>query len=107
MPLPEDAFIFDCLESKTASTARKTHIRRMYDILQLCIHRNDLPRARRAWAVLARCREIPWMTMWPTAIHIVGDSHSEEENIERRITLLREMMHQFPDQVSCCGELRF
>ncbi|THV08345.1 hypothetical protein K435DRAFT_847217 [Dendrothele bispora CBS 962.96] len=97
MSMPEDAFLFACLESNT-STARKTHIRRLYDILQLSIHRNDLSRARRAWAVLARCKEIPWVFMWPIAVHLVGDSQSEEDDEERRIVLLREMIHQFPDQ---------
>ena len=37
---------------------RVDHIRRLTDIVHLCLQRRDLVRAQKAWAVLARCHEI-------------------------------------------------
>ncbi|KAL0573963.1 hypothetical protein V5O48_007978 [Marasmius crinis-equi] len=88
----EDSFLFDSLASKSPKTTRKDHIRRLYDILQLCIHRSDLPRARRAWAILARCKEIKWTTLWSTAVYLVGDSHSRGEDVPKQLAFLRELM---------------
>lgn len=96
---PEDAFLFASLDSKAPLTARKVHIRRLYDVLQLCIHRNDLTRARRAWAILVRCKEINWMSMWAIAVHLVGESQNEEADAFRKIDLLKDMMLHHPEEV--------
>src|SRR5271155_1968405 len=57
--------------TRNTSNARKVHIRRLNDILQLCLQRNDALRSKRAWAILARCKEVSWMEMWTTAVHIL------------------------------------
>ncbi len=79
------------------SSARKVHLRRLYDVLQLCIHRNDLPRARRAWGILVRCKEINWTSLWSIAAHLVEEKSYEDE--ENKIELLRDMMLHYPDEV--------
>ncbi|KAJ3754215.1 hypothetical protein EV360DRAFT_87052 [Lentinula raphanica] len=103
----QDAYLFSAPADilNTPSTARKVHIRRLYEVLQLCIHRNDLPRARRAWSVLLRCKEINWITMWGVAIHLVEETSYDST---RKIELLRDMMLHYPDQrVNVIKELIF
>jgi len=92
-------FLFSSLNSKRPRNARKVHIRRLYDVLQLSLQRNDLLRARRAWVILARCKEIHWMTLWTTAIYILGEGVDEGESNSRRLEFLRAMMLQYPDDV--------
>ncbi|KZT29265.1 hypothetical protein NEOLEDRAFT_1174983 [Neolentinus lepideus HHB14362 ss-1] len=94
--MSDSKFLFASLDSKRPETARKVHIKRLYDILQLCIQRRDCERARRAWAVLARCKEIHWKTMWKTAVLlIVSDS---PPNGTRGIDFLRSMMLRYPEE---------
>ncbi|KAK7060453.1 hypothetical protein VNI00_001218 [Paramarasmius palmivorus] len=94
----EDNFLFDSLSSKSPGTARKTHIRRLFDIFQLCLHRHDIPRARRAWTILARCKEVKWTSMWSTAIYLVGESDLQGENTTQQLDLLRELMLHHPTE---------
>ncbi|KAJ4479320.1 hypothetical protein J3R30DRAFT_3477521 [Lentinula aciculospora] len=105
----QDAFLFSAPAPmlNMPLTARKVHVRRLYDVLQLSIHRNDLPRARRAWSILARCKEISWTTMWNTAIYLVEET-SYGDDSSRKIELLRDMMLHYPDQrVAVIKELIF
>ncbi|KAJ4465886.1 hypothetical protein C8R41DRAFT_781045 [Lentinula lateritia] len=105
----QDAFLFSAPASNlnVPLTARKVHIRRLYEVLQLSIHRNDLPRARRAWSILVRCKEINWTTMWNTAIHLV-EENSYGDVSAKRIELLRDMMLHYPDQrIAVIKELIF
>ncbi|ESK94454.1 rna polymerase i transcription factor subunit rrn11 [Moniliophthora roreri MCA 2997] len=94
----EDNFLFDSLSSKSAQTARKVHIRRLFDVFQLCLHRHDIPRARRAWAILARCKEVNWLSLWSTAVYLVGKLDTSYENIPRQLELLRELMLHHPSE---------
>jgi len=95
-----DHFLF-ALPGATLNTsnARKVHIRRLNDILQLCLQRNDAIRSRRAWAILARCKEVSWMEMWTTAVHILSDVNQDHSS-SKQLEFLRAMMLQFPDAVS-------
>ncbi|KDQ64329.1 hypothetical protein JAAARDRAFT_117685 [Jaapia argillacea MUCL 33604] len=97
--MSSQTFLFASLDSKSPTTARKVHIRRLYDLMQLCLQRNDLPRARKAWCILARCKEIDWRTMWKTGIQVLGDDclTSPEDN-SSRLEFLRSMRLQFPEQ---------
>ena len=104
-------FLFASLDSKRPLTARKLHIRRLWDILHLCIQRGDLPRARRAWLVLARCKEIPWTDHWNVATLILGAgsssinstnedgmaAHTTDDEELPAVDFLRTMMLQHPD----------
>ncbi|KAE9410038.1 hypothetical protein BT96DRAFT_912909 [Gymnopus androsaceus JB14] len=105
----QDAFLFSAPAPtlNVPSTARKVHLRRLYDVLQLSIHRNDLFRARRAWSILVRCKEINWMTMWGIAIHLVEESLYENEG-PKKIEMLRDMILHYPDErVDLLKELIF
>ena len=98
------SFLFSSLQSKQPNTARKVHIRRLYDILQLCIQRQDWARAKRAWAILARCREVDWRAMWTTSVLLLGEGEPNENQDTQtngdRVRFLSVMMRQHPDEVS-------
>lgn len=99
-------FLFASLDSRKPLTARKVHIRRLYDLLQLSIHRNDLPRARRAWCILARCKEVHWMTMWTTGLHVLCAGVDEGNHTQKRLEYLRTMMLRNTEDVSRALVLR-
>ena len=94
-------FLFASLDSKQPLTTRKVHIRRLYDILQLSIQRHDVQRAKRAWSILARCKEINWLTMWRTGLHILGED-TIRDDVPVTVDYLRSMMLQYPDDVRLC-----
>lgn len=58
-------------------SSRKHHFRRLNDIVHLCLQRGDLVRAKAAFSVLARCREVEWTEMWRTALAVVDASGGE------------------------------
>ncbi|KAF8076599.1 hypothetical protein FPV67DRAFT_423456 [Lyophyllum atratum] len=92
-----DKFLFASLDSRKPLTARKVHIRRLYDVLQLCIHRNDLERASQAWCILARCKEVHWMSMWTTGLLLMGANTDEGNRTSKRIEYLRSLMPRHQD----------
>ncbi|TFK94655.1 hypothetical protein K466DRAFT_245788 [Polyporus arcularius HHB13444] len=95
------SFLFSSLNAKQLTTARKVHIRRLYDILQLCIQRHDWVRAKRAWAILARCREVDWKVMWRTSVLLLGEGDPDTNDVqanEDRVRFLSLMMRQHPDE---------
>jgi RNA polymerase I-specific transcription initiation factor RRN11 len=94
------SFIFAWPGSKNPSSTRKIHLRQLYDTLQLSILRNDITEARRAWDILSRCKEVPTMEMWTTAVHLLGDDLSQEGTNERQLEFLRTTMFQYPTAVS-------
>ncbi|PCH41466.1 hypothetical protein WOLCODRAFT_69613 [Wolfiporia cocos MD-104 SS10] len=98
MSSTEHAFLFASLGSKHPRTARKVHIRRLYDIFQLSLQRGDLARARRAWAILVRCKEIDWKAMWRAAVLLIDDAGDDDAELdEARIPFLSTMMRQHPE----------
>lgn len=99
MVFQEHTFLFASLGSKQPLTTRKIHIRRLYDILQLSIQRHDVQRAKRVWAILSRCKEINWLALWRTGLHIVGEAHTDEDGMRVTVDYLRSMMLQYPDDV--------
>ncbi|KAF8913748.1 hypothetical protein CPB84DRAFT_1840552 [Gymnopilus junonius] len=108
MSSDDHIFLFSSFESKRPSTARKVHLRRLYDILQLSIQRRDFGRAKRVWAILARCKEFDWKAFWTTGLHILGENNADEHNLETTIDYLRTMMLQYPeDRESILKELVF
>ncbi|TFK43690.1 hypothetical protein BDQ12DRAFT_718885 [Crucibulum laeve] len=102
-------FLFASLDSKAPLTARKVHIRRLYDILQLCIQRKDPRRAKRAWAVLARCKEVRWSSMWKTGLLLLGENIDDElPSAPRKVEYLRTMMlHHTDERENILKELLF
>ncbi|RPD80955.1 hypothetical protein L226DRAFT_125361 [Lentinus tigrinus ALCF2SS1-7] len=95
------SFLFSSLNSKQPTNARKVHIRRLYDILQLCIQRHDWVRAKRAWAVLARCREVDWKILWKTSVLLLGEGDPDIDDAHAngdRVRFLSVMMRQHPEE---------
>ncbi|KAJ7240353.1 hypothetical protein B0H12DRAFT_56921 [Mycena haematopus] len=90
------AFVFTPTSvSKEARSARKTHIRRLYDVMHICIQRNDFERASRAWTMLAHCKEVNAQTKWSTSVHILNAKNPEEPH--KAVEFLRLMMLQHPE----------
>lgn len=99
MPTDKQLFLFALPGIKTVNSARKVHICRLYDILELSLHRGDLPRARRTWSILARCKEVNWRALWKTGALLVGGSSDGLRNDRERLDYLTSMMLQHPDAV--------
>jgi len=109
-PKAEHTFLFASLDSKPPSTARKVHIRRLYDIFQVTLQRGQIDKARRAWAILSRCKEIDWRKMWTTGLlllksegdrRVEGDMNTEREDNgvkQEQLEFLRAMMLQNPGE---------
>ncbi|KAF4575104.1 hypothetical protein EYR36_006460 [Pleurotus pulmonarius] len=95
----DHSFIFSDGVQVTASSARKVHIRRLHDLLHLLIQRGDNERARRAWSILARCKEADWMVMWSTALLILSNESPPPSGRDesRSVEFLRIMMLQYPN----------
>ncbi|KZT72557.1 hypothetical protein DAEQUDRAFT_743607 [Daedalea quercina L-15889] len=98
MSRAEHTFVFASPNTKRPTTARKVHIRRLTDILQLSLLRKDYDRARRAWVILIRCKEINWKDMWKTAVVLLADSGDNDlEENDCRIAFLSVVIRQHPD----------
>ncbi|KDR83921.1 hypothetical protein GALMADRAFT_86622 [Galerina marginata CBS 339.88] len=108
MSSDDHVFLFTSVDTKRPLTARKVHLRRLYDILQLSIHRHDFQRAKRVWGILARCKEIDWKASWTTGLHILGEDDTDDRNTQTSVEYLRSMMLQYPeDRESILKELVF
>jgi hypothetical protein len=68
--VPRGSFVFAPRGSQAVHTVARVHLRRLWDVLHVSIARGDAPRARRAWAILARCAEADWQALWRTALHV-------------------------------------
>ncbi|KIY49407.1 hypothetical protein FISHEDRAFT_65416 [Fistulina hepatica ATCC 64428] len=98
-------FLFSSLKSSTPHSARKMHIRRLYDILILSLQKGDIPRAQKAWNILSRCKETEPNAQWTTATYllekkgeITDDGVTRDEGYAESIEYLRSMMLQYPKE---------
>ncbi|KAI0832575.1 hypothetical protein BC628DRAFT_329807 [Trametes gibbosa] len=101
MPHDKHSFLFSSLNSKQPNTARKVHICRLFDILQLCVQRHDWQRARRAWTILLRCKEVDWKTMWKTSLLLLGrpdETAGYNTSETDKVSFLTVMMRQHPEE---------
>ncbi|KAG8218677.1 hypothetical protein J3R82DRAFT_4344 [Butyriboletus roseoflavus] len=106
MPPNVHKFLFSPPKDILPLTSRRVHLRRLYDVLHLSIQRGDLHRARRAWAILARCKEIDWRTSWMLAIGLLNRSGHRTESNQTKIDYLRTtMLHSPEDRESILCEL--
>lgn len=96
----EKIFIFDSLHARQPKTSRKTHIRLLYDVLQLAIQRRDYACAHKAWSILIRCKEVDWKTLWRTGMLLVEQASNEVPLDSRKLEYLSTMMLQYPEAVS-------
>ncbi|KAH8830385.1 hypothetical protein DL96DRAFT_1784746 [Flagelloscypha sp. PMI_526] len=91
-------FHFALFESSKSLSTRKIHIRRLYDVLLLCLQRRDLVRAQRAWAILARCPEVNWMTMWRIGLFVLTAFNDDHAPAPEHIRYLKTMMLELPSE---------
>ncbi|KAF8313668.1 hypothetical protein DL93DRAFT_2027398, partial [Clavulina sp. PMI_390] len=78
---------------------RKFHIRRLNDIVHLCIQRGDFLRAKAAFSVLARCREIYWVDIWKLGLAILAEESETHElhagpssSSKKRVEAMKELL---------------
>lgn len=94
-------FLFAFPNEKKRPSTRQIQLRRLYDILNLSLHRNDLARAKRAWSILVRCKETNWKAMWTLGITLLETDNNVRvmESKPRKIDYLRTMLLQLPEEV--------
>ncbi|KAG1783097.1 hypothetical protein EV702DRAFT_1176349 [Suillus placidus] len=98
-PEPPTFFLFAFSNEKKMPNARQIQLQRLYDIVNLSVQRGDLPRARRAWSILARCKEINWKAMWRLGITLLeNDVRGIMESSPHKIDFLRTMLLQLPEE---------
>lgn len=103
----QNSFLFASLDDDRISTTRKVHLRRLADLLYVCIHKRDWPRAGRAWAILTRCHEFKWQAVWQFGI-IFASTLAEESSAaqgvvpvsSKSLEYLRILMLRFPQKVN-------
>ncbi|KAG2060112.1 hypothetical protein BDR06DRAFT_1002637 [Suillus hirtellus] len=91
-------FLFNFPNKKIMPNARQIQLQRLYDIVNLSIQRDDLPRARRAWSILARCKELNWKAMWRLGITLLENDVCVVESNPHKIDFLRTMLLQLPQE---------
>ncbi|CAA7259614.1 unnamed protein product [Cyclocybe aegerita] len=93
----DHAFLFAPHNSRQPATTRKIHLRRLHDILQLSIQTRQFKRAKRAWAILCRCKETDWKALWTTGLLILGEGEPGNNGTCNAVDYLRAMMLHCPD----------
>lgn len=53
------------------ASVRKIYIQHLVDILHASLLKHDAIRAKRAWAILVRCREVDWYSRWRWGLAIL------------------------------------
>ncbi|KAL7422710.1 hypothetical protein Q5752_002001 [Cryptotrichosporon argae] len=51
---------------------RAAYIRNLAACVRACVLRGDVARARRAWALLVRCREVDWRERWHWGLYLLN-----------------------------------
>jgi RNA polymerase I specific initiation factor len=103
-------FLFASPDGRASSSARRVHLRRLYDILHLSIQRGDLLLAQRSFALLSRCEDIEWAAIWKFGLIILaaadhpdqppaGNDGNDMLGTPKHIEFLRVMMLRHPEQV--------
>jgi hypothetical protein len=103
---------------RSSSSARRVHLRRLYDILHLSIQRGDLLLAQRSFAILARCEDVEWAAIWKFGLIVLAAAdhhHHHHHSADRQqpgndddrpqlgtpkhVEFLRIMMLRLPEEV--------
>jgi RNA polymerase I-specific transcription initiation factor RRN11 len=87
-------FLFDSNDSKMPSTERKQHIKTLFDVLHVSILRQDLLRARRAWAILVRCPDVDTQPLWRIGLGLIlgWPDESEESQAKEQVRFLKGVL---------------
>jgi hypothetical protein len=104
-------FLFASPDGRGSSSARRVHLRRLYDILHLSIQRGDLLLAQRSFALLSRCEDVEWAAIWKFGLIILAAADDQPDqpppgnvNVNmlgtpKHIEFLRVMMLRHPEEV--------
>ncbi|KAH9453920.1 hypothetical protein Pst134EB_014020 [Puccinia striiformis f. sp. tritici] len=72
---------------------RKFHIRRLFDLLQLCLLRRQHRQARDIWAILVRCREVDFAVLWDIGLRVLHLPHltplSDPSDIDSHLNYMK------------------
>jgi hypothetical protein len=76
------------------STERKQHIKTLFDVLHVSILRQDLLRARRAWAILIRCPDVDTQPLWRIGLGLIlgWPDESEESQAKEQVRFLKGVL---------------
>ncbi|PVF96473.1 hypothetical protein CPB86DRAFT_786964 [Serendipita vermifera] len=87
-------FLFDSYDSRIPSTERKQHIKTIFDVLHVSILRQDLLRARRAWAILVRCPDVDTKPLWRIGLGLIlgWPDESEKRQTDERVRFLKSVL---------------
>ncbi|KAK8850454.1 hypothetical protein IAR55_004372 [Kwoniella newhampshirensis] len=61
-------------------SVRRTYIQDLSDLLHACLLRGDVERAKRAWAILIRCREVDWKSRWYWGLYLLSTDHHDRRS---------------------------
>ncbi|CAD6574091.1 MAG: hypothetical protein TREMPRED_001005 [Tremellales sp. Tagirdzhanova-0007] len=75
---------------------RKIYIQKLTDLLHICLLRNETERARRAWGILIRCREVDWKSRWYWGLELLS---AVSRGDETQTTVLPSTSRSQPDDV--------
>lgn len=102
LPDRNHQFLFSLLNFKSADSARKITIRRVYDVCMHSLCLGDVRRARKAFGILLRCREFDWKASWSLAIYMLNahDPERDDSFFLSQVERLRSLMLQDPSLVS-------
>ena len=99
-------FLFASPDGRRSSSARRVHLRRLYDILHLSIQRGDLLLAQKSFALLSRCDDIEWAAIWKFGLLILAANDRTDQphsydvlGTPKHIDFLRVMMLRHPEEV--------
>jgi RNA polymerase I-specific transcription initiation factor RRN11 len=90
-------------ELSPSTSSRKQHIRFTYDILHVCLQRNDPVRARRAWSILVRCPDIDLRTIWQVGLALIPGGEGKARGTREHVRYLKRVRLEVPDAVSLGG----
>ncbi|KAK4686329.1 RNA polymerase I-specific transcription initiation factor RRN11, partial [Tremellales sp. Uapishka_1] len=56
----------------STTSIRRIYIQNLTDLLHVCLLRGEVERAKRAWAILIRCREVDWKSRWYWGLELLS-----------------------------------
>ncbi|KAG0143683.1 hypothetical protein CROQUDRAFT_717054 [Cronartium quercuum f. sp. fusiforme G11] len=59
---------------------RKLHIRRLFDLLNLSLLKNDLVKSRRIFKILIRCKEVQFIQLWQFGLRLLDIDHDNDHD---------------------------
>ncbi|ODO10491.1 hypothetical protein I350_01086 [Cryptococcus amylolentus CBS 6273] len=74
-----------------AGSLRHAYIQSLAYCLQACLLRGDRERARRAWAILIRCREVNWRTKWEWGLLFLSSQDTDAPGLASQADQVRHV----------------